>query len=161
MEAQDFRLAKALAVNSSVLDDVIRLFIQRVIQSQETPGGSGVQFAEDEDAPFALTGTLHRRVVDIEFENAVLEDSENSDKHLIAHVTMYLRESGSERRRLPSPIFILTSGTTYLIKDYVIRLDDDNCSPASLALLRNSLSELILSEIHPTLHFYKDMRDIN
>lgn len=160
MEHQEFRLAKALATNSAVLDDVIRLFIQRVLQSEEAPGGNSVQFAEDEDTPFALTGTLHRRVVDIEFENAVLEDEDNGDKHLIAQVTLYLRESGGERRRLPSPIFMFANATAYLIKDYVVRLDDANCSPASLSLIRNSLSELILREIHPTLTFYNDMKDI-
>lgn len=161
MDAQEYRLAKALAANSADLDDVIRLFIQRVLESQEVPGGIGVQFAEDEDTPFALIGTIHRRVVDIEFENAVLEDSDNGDKHLIAHVTMYLRESGSERRRLPSPIFILKSGIAYLIKDYSISLVGNNCTPAALDLLRNSLSELILREVHPTLSFYQDMKGIN
>lgn len=160
MEHQEFRLAKALAKNSAVLDDVIRLFIQRVLQSQHAPIENGVQFAEVEDSPFALTATAHRRVVDIEFENAVLEDADYGGKQLIAHVTLYLREAGSERHRLHSPIFIFANGNAYLLNDYVVLLDDGNCSPGVLTLIRDSLSELVLRGIHPTLSFYTDKDDI-
>lgn len=160
MEYEEFRLAKALARNSAVLDDVIRLFMQRVLQSQKVPSDNGVQFAEVEDSPFALTATVHRRVVDIEFENAVLVDPDYGDKHLIAQVTLYLRRDGSERHRLPSPIFIFANGIAHLINDYVVPLDDSNCSPNALTLIRESLSELVLRGIHPTLSFYKDKDEI-
>ncbi len=162
MEFQEYALAKDLARLSSDLDQSIRKFVVLAVESMKQPRAEefGVNLAAHENSPFALTATCHRRIVDVEFENAIYQDPEFRNMDLIAHIKLFLRLDGAERQSIPSPLFMYSGGRVHLLRDFVLNVHDPMLTPNDINTFRTSLSELVLKSVHPTLPFYPKREDI-
>lgn len=162
MDFQEYALAKDLAGRSADLDEAIKKFIDRVFESLKQPGAEefGIGFSPVENSPFALIATCHRKIIDIEFENAIFVDPEFRDKNLIAHIKLFVRQDGGERLLLPSPLFLFSGGLVCLLRDFTLNVHDPMLTPHDIKMIRTSLSELILKAVHPFLPVYPDREDI-
>ena len=162
MDFQEYAFARELAGRSAELDGCIKKFIDRVFESMLQPGAGelGIGFSRVENSPFALLATFHRRIIDIEFENAIYHDPEDGDKHLIAHIKLFVRLDGGERLPLSSPLIIYSGGLLMLLKDFTLDVHDLGLTPHDIKMIRTSLSELIIKAVHPLLPVYANRDEI-
>ena len=162
MDFQEYAFARELAGRSTELDGSIKKFIDRVFESMQQPGADelGISISRVENSPFALLATFHRRIIDIEFENAIYHDPQMRDKNLIAHIKLSVRLDGGERHRQSSPLFIFSGGLLMLLKDFTLDVHDLGLTPHDIKMIRTSLSELIIKAVHPLLPVYADRDEI-
>lgn len=152
MNHHELNLAKALASSIPALDGLIKKFIYTVLQSENTPVADayGVQFYAVENDHFRLNATCHRKIVDIEFENAVYYNEDFGSHHLAANVKLFLRLANGERKNIPCQIFMFASGEVHLLRQQVLQVGEME-DEIGKRTLRKDLSELILSAVHRTL----------
>lgn len=161
MDNQEYGLAKELARNCRDLNNVIQRFVDRlvVVEMMTRRADLGVRFSRTENGSYAATAELHRRIIDIEFENAIYEDKDCFEKSLIARVKLFLRHGGGERSQLACPIFMFSTGHIHLLNGVVVDINDTFTSQNDASLIGYDLSELIVKSIHPTLHVYTGKED--
>ena len=162
MDTQEYGLAKDLARQSIDLDQVVRKFVIRVVSSTTQPKAVelGIHFSRVEGEEYVFTAQFHRKIIDVEFENAIYEDQEDFDKSLIARVKLFLRTGRDERVQLPCTLFMSAAGDIHLLRGVVVDIHDAAAMPSVLTTIVDHVSEVIVKVIHPTLVLYAGREDI-
>lgn len=150
-----FTSAKAIALVAcaGTVDAATRVFMEMILEAEsfEPNPSFGVKFFPVEGDDFALTATVHRRVVDIEVQHAIWTASghQQVQRFLVGKVFVFLRDKDNERIELGCNYSILSNGDLNLdVMEFSLVHD---VLPNNKIMVRDSLAKLILVAVQDRL----------
>jgi hypothetical protein len=150
-----FKISKAmeLVAGAASLDSVTKELMALIIDPDvaRVANKYGIKFSPVEGNEFALTASVHRRIVDIEVQHAIWNPPghQSSDKFLIGKVDLFLRGSGDERSEIECGYIFFSTGEFHMSSTH-IDLDGDVALDHKIAI-RDALSQIILLSVQEKL----------